>query len=253
MKMVIISPKYGSHTVLFDDEDLDLIKKYRWSIWRSYNGKFYAFHSWKREGKEVSIKMHRLIMGVQDNRTPLVDHRDGDTLNNKKENLRMAAHSQNSMNRGKTSKNNCGYKGVSKKTPNRYQAAITVNGKRYYGGLFEDPIDAAKKYDEMALKYHGEFAYFNFPLPTTISKCDKDDLVYVQPTCDRKRKNTTGFRGVYFNGGSKVNPFFACLEVDGERVRLGVFSDAISAAKEYDKAAKKHFGIRASLNFHDEL
>jgi len=246
MKMIINSPTYGNHTVFFDDEDIDLIKKYRWSIWRSATGKFYAFHSWKRSGEEVSIKMHRLVMGVEREKYPLIDHCDGNTLNNKKVNLRKAVHSQNSMNRGKTIKNKSGFKGVSKKTKNRYQVVVVVKGKRHYGGLFENPIDAAKKYDEMAKKHHGEFAYLNFP-SLKIEKPKLNDKIYVQPLGDRKRENSTGFRGV--NPYNNTGKYKAYIQVNKKMMVLGIFDNPLDAAKEYDKAAKKYKGNRATLNF----
>ncbi len=245
MKMAIKSPSHGEHTVYFDDEDLDLIKQYKWGIWKSKTGRFYAFHSWKRNGEEVTIKMHRLVMKAASRK--LIDHIDGDTLNNKKNNLRIVEHSQNSMNRGKTVKNKSGFKGVSKKSANRYQAVITVGGETHSGGLFNSPVDAAKKYDEMAKKYHGEFAFLNFPDKKEQTICA--DVIYTQEIGPRKRENSTNFRGVAKVTDSKKNKFRAYINVNGERINLGCFKTDIDAAKAYDEAARRHHGVYASLNF----
>lgn len=248
MKMLINSKTHGEHTVYFDDEDLELIKQYKWGIWKSKTGKLYAFHSWKRDGEEVSIKMHRLVMGVEHNRLPLIDHRNGNTLNNKKSNLRIVTHSQNSMNRGKTVKNKSGFKGVTKKSKNRYVAVISVRGHSYRGGTFSNPIDAATKYDEMAKKYHGEFANLNFP-STNKTKEDENDKIYVQPICERKRQNSTGFRGVCKIDGSVKNKYRAYINYNRRRESLGCFSDPVLAAKVYDARAKEIHGSKAVLNF----
>lgn len=247
MKMIISSKTHGDHAVYFDDEDLDLIKKYRWSIWKSMTGKFYAFHSWKRDGEEVSIKMHRLVMRHENKRLPLIDHLDGNTLNNKKSNLRIAEHSQNSMNRGKTKRNKSGYKGVTKKK-NRYVVNIVVRGTIYRGGSFTNAIDAAKKYDEMAKIHHGEFACLNFPV---INKTEdvSDDKIYTQPIYDRKRFNSTGFRGVCVIKDAVENKFRAYINYNKKREELGCYPDSVLAAKAYDARAKEIFGERATLNF----
>jgi hypothetical protein len=95
----------------------------------------------------------------------IVDHRNGESLDNRKENLRIAEHWQNCCNKrinrkDKTSK----YKGVGfNKRLKKWQANIHCKGKRIYLGLFENEVDAAKAYDTAAQVYHGEFAVLNFP------------------------------------------------------------------------------------------
>jgi hypothetical protein len=113
---------------------------------------------------KVGIKtesMHREIMkpalGL------LVDHRNGDGLDNRRDNLRPATHSQNCYNRRKTrSKTSSRFIGVSFHI-NRWRAYIRYKGKRIWLGRFANEIDAAKAYDAAAKKYYGEFARLNFP------------------------------------------------------------------------------------------
>jgi hypothetical protein len=66
------------------------------------------------------------------------------------------------MNRVKNINNSSGYKGVSfNNSSKKWRAQIWLNSKSYHLGLFIDPIDAARAYNEAALKYHGEFAHLN--------------------------------------------------------------------------------------------
>jgi hypothetical protein len=92
-----------------------------------------------------------------------IDHIDGNGLNNRRANLRKCTRSQNISNRRVIQKNNTtGFKGVyfdSKKK--LYRTMIGAKGVRYRGGRFKSPIDAAKKYNELAVKHHGEFARIN--------------------------------------------------------------------------------------------
>ena len=103
-------------------------------------------------------RLHRLLMsapaGVE------VDHRDGNTFDNRRSsNLRLCTHHQNAMNKAKN-KNHLGHKGVYPRGM-KYVAAIKLNAKNIYLGIFSDPIDAALAYNAAALKYHGEFARLN--------------------------------------------------------------------------------------------
>ena len=109
--------------------------------------------------------LHRVILQrILDRpleRGECVDHRDGDGLNNHRENLRVATHTENIRNSRKSSANTSGYKGVCwHKRDLKWMVQIGDNGKLINLGYFDDIEDAAAAYREAATKYHGEFANY---------------------------------------------------------------------------------------------
>jgi len=110
------------------------------------------------------IKLHQLILKVKPGK--IVDHMDGDPFNNTRDNLRECNSIENGRNRSHNSNSTTGFKGVYwKDANNAYQVSIGVRikskKKNLYIGLFKNKLDAAKAYNEAALKYHGEFARLN--------------------------------------------------------------------------------------------
>ncbi len=105
--------------------------------------------------------MHRQIMKAPKGLE--VDHINGNILDNRRENLRLATHSENNHNRSKYSCNRSGLKGVFwYPRANKFQASIRVHGELLYLGLYKKAEDAARAYDEAAVLYHGQFAKPNF-------------------------------------------------------------------------------------------
>ena len=145
---------------IVDDIDYDRLTCWKWYVHEGYA----ARKSSRLVGHKV-ILMHREIMNPPAHL--LVDHRNNDGLDNRRANLRLATHSENSYNRPKTkAKTTSQYIGIYlEKRTGRWTVKIRANGKRLWLGRFESEIEAAKAYDEAAKKYHGEFARLNFPEP----------------------------------------------------------------------------------------
>lgn len=93
----IVSFKYGVKRVYFNEADRQLICTVNWQV-NFVRGKYYAVSSYRENGKKKQIKMHRLIMGVLGRSEINIDHKDGDGLNNRRDNLRIATVSQNVIN-----------------------------------------------------------------------------------------------------------------------------------------------------------
>jgi len=146
---------------LIDDEDFDRANAFKWFALKGKNT-FYAARSVPVNGKRNLQYMHKFIMG--DNPLKLdIDHRDGDGLNDQKENLRLCTRSENQMNRGPNKNHSSVYKGVCwHKSTKKWIVHIQIDGKLIYLGLFNNDKYAAKAYDQAAKKYFGEFAYLNF-------------------------------------------------------------------------------------------
>ncbi len=103
--------------------------------------------------------MHRLILNLD---KELCDHKDGNGLNNQRNNIRAATKSQNNMN--KIGRGSSSYLGVyihKKDAVKKWRAQIKVNDKKIHIGVFEREEDAALAYNKMAIKYHKEFANLN--------------------------------------------------------------------------------------------
>ena len=112
-------------------------------------------------GRRKDILLHRYIMNAPDGIR--VDHKDGDGLNNRRNNLRFATGSQNGGNSTKRRVATSPFKGVSwHKQKRKWQAQIRKHGVITHLGLFAREVDAALTYDRAAVVVYGEFARLNF-------------------------------------------------------------------------------------------
>lgn len=103
--------------------------------------------------------LHRLIMGEPE--LMVVDHINGNTLDNRRHNLRICTQAQNLANRKKNSNwKYSKYKGVGW---HRQNSSFTASCKRKKIGYFKNEIEAALAYDKCAKEFYGEFAKLNFP------------------------------------------------------------------------------------------
>lgn len=185
-KMKLIQLTKGKFAQV-DDEDYEWLNQYKWvtitapttnyasSSLNAYGTKFLRNREFPRK-KLQRLAMHRILLGAS--AWQLVDHIDGNGLNNQKSNLRLATIQQNTRNRKNNRNSMSKYKGVTLyRGVNRYRlksgelkvyeprhrwgAKIIINGIQTHLGVFEKEDDAAIAYNNAALKHYGEFARLN--------------------------------------------------------------------------------------------
>ncbi len=139
------------------DKDFAWIDKYNWVI----GTRKYPVANVNINGKRKSITMHRLVVNAK----PLViyDHINRDRLDNRLSNLRECTQALNSANRAMRSNNKSGFKGI-RRCGNLWYSQIVKDGVSYRKGRgYKTKVEAAKRYDELAIELFGEFAALNFP------------------------------------------------------------------------------------------
>ncbi len=139
---------------LVDDEDYEKLNRIKWYAQTGKNNSFYAAN----KNKKI-VYMHRLILNCPKGK--VIDHINHNTLDNRKSNLRIVTFSQNNANMVKNIKSKNKYKGVYKSKNNKYRVQIQKNGILYYCGEFHNEKEAAKAYNNAAIKYFKEYSYLN--------------------------------------------------------------------------------------------
>lgn len=140
----------------FIDRDLE---QHKW-----YAGKNFSMVYASRWSNGKQVRMHRIILerilGRELRKGDFADHKNGDTLDNRRANIRLASPQENQRNKSVSNKTT--YKGVyrCKNCNNRWTAKITIQRKSIYLGIFLSPEEAHQAYCQAATKYFGEFARF---------------------------------------------------------------------------------------------
>ncbi len=153
-------PLTRGRVAAIDWEDRERVSGFKWRTKEGGKGLFYAVSNFYRGGKRTTIHMHNLLLP----NAPRVDHRDGDGLNNRRENLREKTHRQNLQSfQRKREGTSSRFRGVTKWAGSRWVARIKVRPVNYYLGTFADEESAARAYDVAALKLGFEKEALNFP------------------------------------------------------------------------------------------
>jgi hypothetical protein len=164
--MALIPLSHGQVAIV-DDSDFEWLRKgYKWSC----DSDGYAVrHYYDENGKRKMEKMHRVIYGAK--RGELVDHRNRNTLDNQRHNLRSSTYSRNGANRAKQSKPALStFKGIwFDPKREKWRAALRFNGKTIFIGRYSTEEEAASAYNKKATEMWNEHARLN-----TIIECGPD-------------------------------------------------------------------------------
>jgi hypothetical protein len=140
-----------------DDEDFERLSQWKWCAVKERDT-YYAIH--RKDG--YNIGMHRAILGFSRGDGKVIDHINGNGLDNRRENLRECLNRQNLYNRPKNKKSKSKFKGVTwHKATKKWRADIMANYKPISLGLYNSPQEAALAYNYAAVHYHGVFARLN--------------------------------------------------------------------------------------------
>lgn len=156
-----IVPLTKGYFATIDASDIHLVDCFDWHAKTAIklNGDVrsaYAARSDYTGGKQKTVQMHRIIMRA--GLGQLVDHINGNGLDNRRENLRLATSSQNSQNRHVGLRNTSGAKGVVfHKQSRKWQAQIHTGKKSLYLGIFDNIEDASSAYVTASAMFHGQF------------------------------------------------------------------------------------------------
>ncbi len=159
-------PLTQNKRTLIDMSDWEKVAPYQWHILRNHRlkkhrAKLYVY-GWINTPVRRKVLLHRFLMvepkGLE------IDHKDHDSLNNRRSNLRAATRSQNARNMRRNLDGSSRFLGVSRRRDcDRWQAQIKSDGYSIGLGLFKHEEDAAYAYDKMARLIHREYANLNFP------------------------------------------------------------------------------------------
>lgn len=225
--MALIRSIKGTEFII-DDEDLEMVSLYLWNIRQANYVQSTHF------GKTVFL--HRLLMGLTDFKDKrVVDHINGNSLDNRKSNLRVCTIKENVRNRGPSTLNTTGYKGVFK-TRCGFVAKITVDRKTLHLGNYILKEDAAMAYDIAAIRHFKEFAWLNFKMET-YTQNDFIPPKSVHPKekyLNRKgdRVSSTGLKGVIFM--NKKKHYRVSKMIEGKNYYLGSFKELELARLAYE-------------------
>lgn len=144
---------------VLDKEDATVVGGYKWRV----NSQGYVYRNDWNGGRQRKLYLHRVVMGIANMARGIeVDHRNGDKLDNRRENLRLCTRGHNNAARRKQTGCSSKFRGVTwDKDKKRWQAQIGFRGKNKVLGRFKVEEDAARAYDKEARKLYGEFAQPN--------------------------------------------------------------------------------------------
>ncbi len=144
-------------SALVDDSDFEWLNQWKWHASKC-GTMYYATRKKVRNRKQITIRMHRIILG---NISPgfCIDHINRNSLDNRKFNLRICKQGENALNRRLQKNNTSGYTGVYwHKLYKKWMVILKYRGKNLFLGYFDKKLMAASVYKKEAQRLRGEFA-----------------------------------------------------------------------------------------------
>jgi hypothetical protein len=155
-------PLTKGYSTIISPEDVALVCRWKWQAHVKPDGRVYARRTSEIGGGKETIRLHRLIMSAPAG--IMVDHINGNALDNRRCNLRFCDNRQNIQNAKKRKTGGCSskFKGVYRIEGRRpWRALIYIMGRKKYLGCFETEIEAAAAYNAAAVKNFNQFARCN--------------------------------------------------------------------------------------------
>ena len=184
-QITIDSEKFGKFIAVVDDDDVEMLKHFTWGINKCWNKKtnkhphFYA--GCNHPGGKSCFLMHRMIVDAPKGK--IVDHINGDKLDNRKSNLRICTQRENIENSKKYINNNSGQKGVCWDNKHKKWNAYIKIPKCYRRlGQYDKLGDAIKARKLAEIRYFSEYAY-NADAMIEYNAYFKDGYIVKKPTC----------------------------------------------------------------------
>lgn len=157
MKEIVLSQ---GKVALVDDEDFEWLSQWKWSAHRPNPNRYYAIR--QLEKTRIGLKMHRVILGLDYGDKRQGDHINGDSLDNRRANLRIALPIENARNCRMHSNNSSGFNGVSfHRNRNKWLAQYSHDRIRTHIGYFVSKVDAAQAFMFVTYLHYGEFSRIN--------------------------------------------------------------------------------------------
>jgi len=224
-----IQLKHG--TAIVDEQDFDKINQYRWKS--SFVGKAktpYATSS--HFGR--TVYMHRLVMDAP--KGTVIDHIDGNGLNNSSDNLRFVTYSQNNMNQPIRCDNTSGHKGINWcEDRQKYQVYINIDRKRKSLGRYKTLEEAIYVRDHAVKAHYGEYARENSSLP-------EDAEITPQRAIPRTLRRTGSNNSSGKTGVTRLkDKWRATITIDGKVKQIGTFDQLEEAVAAREKAEREYF------------
>ena len=152
----LLVPLTRGKVAIVDESDGEAVGRHNWVAHLDRRARTFYAQAWV-DGRVTTL--HIFLWRVwRREQTPEIDHKNGDGLDCRRENLRAATWTQNQWNRAVRSDSTTGLKGVSPTASGMYRARIQVDGRRIVLGVFSTAEAASEAYDRAARQHHGAFA-----------------------------------------------------------------------------------------------